>query len=159
MALEIELADVGALIRTRTKTTAEDPETPEEYVGTFTEYTRPTDEQVEALIVQGIRAVTGRVGSIPELDEDAEDTLPDWVDTAKLCAALFTAMLVEQSFFSEQIEQGQSPYDRLRDMWNAEIEQLTAAMSGGSQSRGLVSATFVSPFSGDDDEDDLELPL
>lgn len=145
------LNDVGALLRARTKTTAarEGAYAQGEEIGTFNTDTRPSGTQVEALISQAVKAVAGRVGDVPVVHEG----------TAQHLAAVYAAMLVESSYFPEQIENGQSPYERFRDLWRDEIEQLTARMTGASGSRGLVVATLASPFGEDDTLDDLELPL
>lgn len=99
------IADVGALLRARTK----DDDGNE--LGTFTTNTRPTDAQVSVLIQNAQDFVTAAVDTdIPELA---------W-PMARSVIALRAAMLVELSYFPEQIPTGRSPYENLRVMYEGD---------------------------------------
>lgn len=100
------IAQVGALIRTRTKDDAGNE------LGTFTASTRPTSTQVDVLARRGASVLSYLVNSpIPEnLLEEASDL-----------AALRAAMLVELSYFPEQIASQRSPYNELKALWDAAI--------------------------------------
>lgn len=92
------VADVGAILRTRTKTATGDE------LGTFTADTRPTAVQVGLLIDQALGDVAIEVG------EDIPEAL--W-PAAKRVVALGAAVQVELTFFPEQIQPGRSPYPQL----------------------------------------------
>lgn len=87
----------------------------------FTAYTYPTITQVERLIDQATTYIVAQVpGSI------AEDYLP----SAKHLSALYTAILVEGSYFREQLTDDQ--VELYRNMLIAGIRGLGAAGSGES---------------------------
>jgi hypothetical protein len=91
--------DVGALLRARTKDQFGNE------LGTFTADTRPTDDQTLVLIGQAYDYVTSR--SDTDLPEES------W-RAARSAIALKAAMLVELSYWPDQIPAGQSPYAMLR---------------------------------------------
>lgn len=97
-----QVSQVGALIRSRTKDTAGNE------LGTFTDDTRPTYDQVTELIQSAVNTLSLRIGS---------EISPQLVDEASRLAALRAAMLVEVSYFPEQIASNKSPYTTYKDMW------------------------------------------
>jgi hypothetical protein len=101
-------SDVGAVLRSRTKDTNGNE------LGTFTSDTRPTDGQVNELIETAVAGLSSDVGTVPDKLQDA----------ARRLAAIGTAMLVELSFFSEQINTDRSPYDRLKDWYDERFARL-----------------------------------
>ena len=118
-----ELADVAAVAATRTK---------DKYgnvTGTFSDATTPTDAQVEALIADAVDKVSIRIGDdIPEgLFEDAKDV-----------AALRTAMLIESTYFPEQMQNARSPYQVLKTQFDEDMQDLLNSIfsvsTGGSLS-------------------------
>lgn len=116
--------DVAALVRARTKPT--DGQVP---LGTFNETTYPTGEQVESLITQAVLEVDARIGTVgPTLRARAGNV-----------AALYAAMLVELSYFPEQIDTDQSPYDRLKELYDQALAGLLAAVLGNSPRKGLYT--------------------
>lgn len=98
------VADVAAVLRSRTK----DRNGTE--VGTFNADTRPTNGQVTA----EIELAVGDVVSVFS-EELPEVTWPQ----AKRVVALGTAMLVELSYFPEQVASGKSPYEQLKALYDA----------------------------------------
>jgi hypothetical protein len=102
------VADVGAILRARTKDSNGNE------LGSFTANTRPTGDQVDELIETAITDIESEVGSVPDVLQDA----------ARRVAAIGTALLVELSFFPEQITNGRSPYDRLKDLYDARFTRL-----------------------------------
>jgi len=112
------LADVGAILRARTKDVVGNE------LGTFTVDTRPTDVEVSALISQGVADVAMATGS--ELPASV------WND-AKSVAAFATALRVELSYFPEQINTGRSPYQQLKQLYDDMLKRLLTAVesSGG----------------------------
>lgn len=119
------LADVGALLRARTKDTNGNE------LGTFTADTRPTADEVTNLINKAVSRLAGRIGTDPcnaELVEDAQGV-----------AGLYAAMLVELSYFPEQIKTGQSPYTQLKELYDDDVKSLIANVGeqcGGSTVEG-----------------------
>jgi len=84
-------------------------------VGTFNENTRPTAAQVEAAINTAIAGLTGCTG----------DWLPAWLhDKAQRTIALGAALIIELEFWPEQIEDDQSPYEHLKEMYDEEQMEL-----------------------------------
>ncbi len=108
-----DVADVAAFLRARTRNRHGVE------AGTFTTETRPTRGAVLAIIGLAQADVAGSVGF---------GTLPDGLARrARSATAIRAAMLVELSFFPEQVSSGRSPYEHLRDMYDKEIERLEAA--------------------------------
>lgn len=105
--------EVAPLVRARLKNTGGAE------VATFTDSgtTRPSRSQVLELIRQAVGDVQARVGTVPPILESI----------AKYIAALGTAMLIELSFFPEQVAQGRSPYDQYEKMYDKRIAALIEA--------------------------------
>ena len=121
------VADVGAILRARTKD-ANDNE-----LGTFTANTRPTGDQVDELIETAITDIESEVGSVPDVLQDA----------ARRVAALGTALLVELSHWPNEVAQGRSPYDQLKELYDARFTRLKAQIddvnAGGDVGGGSES--------------------
>lgn len=148
MPITPDVAQVGALLRARTRTIrassldeSGDQYAQGEEIGTFNDDTRPTGTQVEVLIAQAVGDMTGRVGA--DIDEGLHVT-------AQSLVAIRAAMYVELSYFPEQIDAGQSPYDRLRSLWLDEIDDFGAAVSGNTlgpaTASQLVSVGLTTPL-------------
>lgn len=130
-----DLADVGALLRARTV----DDNGNE--LGTFTSATRPTNTEVLSLIDDAVRDVRRHVG--PALDTTEDDNL---LASAKKLAAIRAAMLVELSYFPEQVADDQSPYGRYKEMWDEGIASLAASLtSDPGDVQGVGSIIVASP--------------
>lgn len=120
--LDVGVERVGALLRTRTKT----PSGVE--LGTFTpaatpqdQRTRPNAEQVAELIELAKDSVLGS----RELD------LPDKCQNASASAvALKAALLVELTFFPEQVATGHSPYAEYAKLYTDSQVRLDSCLSG-----------------------------
>ena len=102
--------DVGALLRARTV----EADTGEE-LGTFTDDTRPTSTAVVSLIDAATDDVVSAVGG--QVPQGAG--VP-----ARRVAALGAALLVELTYFPEQLETGQSAYERLKELYDARLTAL-----------------------------------
>jgi hypothetical protein len=122
------LEQIGALLRTRTKDTAGNE------LGTFTTDTRPTAQDVQELIQQAVDTFVLRAGTEipPELYQEAQRLI-----------AIRTAMLVEISYFPEQIDTGRSPYNQYMQLW---VEGY-----GDSKSKGVLIQAIESVKQGDTD--------
>lgn len=107
------IGSVGALLHARTKDTNGNE------LGTFTSETRPTNTQVAQIIGTAVHNVgTALKGTIPA----------EWLPEAAEIAALKAAMLVELSFFPEQIRTGRSPYTEYKDLYDQKIQLIQEAL-------------------------------
>lgn len=133
--------DVAALIRARTKIPGGGE------AGTFNENTRPTGLEVEALIYQAVRRVSSAVGGEPCSDELRFD--------ASGAAAIYAAMLAEQSYYPEQTRAEASSFRSLEMLWKDQIKTLAAAVAeqcggqgtGGEDGGGNAGALAAGGFS------------
>lgn len=96
------LAQVGALLHIRTKA-------PNEEIGTFNNETRPTGDQVQVLIDNAVAKVHARFG-------DAIDD--DLAGSARELVALRAALMIELSYFGEQIQPDRGPYNALKELYD-----------------------------------------
>lgn len=124
-----DLPQVGAIVRTRTKTAAGREAgtfNPESEVDTPTE-TRPTAEQATELIALATDKMEGLIG--PDVPDGPD---PDDVDSlrkmAKRVTSILAAMFVELTFFPEQVNSGRSPYPQLKELFDQELGELTNAI-------------------------------
>lgn len=106
---EPTVADVGDLLRIRTRDSNGNT------LGTFTADTSPTGDQVERLIDKAVTKVTSKIGvSIPAALEEKAGTV----------VALRAAMLVELSYFGDQIAAQRSPFNELKTLHDEEWKDL-----------------------------------
>lgn len=118
-------SDVGAIIRARTKDTngAE--------LGTFNENTRPTGDEVDRIIDKAAFRVQSRVGT--EIPEAAWSMAGETI-------ALLASMLIELSYWPEQVRSDKSPYEKLKELYNESLTDLANAIreenSGGEIGSG-----------------------
>jgi hypothetical protein len=110
------LTEVGALVRVRTKSKMGGPP-----LGTFTEDTRPNGDEVEALISYATASVAARIGLSP-----CTDALKS---RARGMAALYTAMLIELSYFPEQVGSDRSPYAKYKELYDDGMGALVEAVA------------------------------
>lgn len=116
-AIRPTLDEIGALLTARTYNDASDE------LGTFTDETRPTGDQVEELIDMAVSDVGSRVGvDIPET----------YWDEARRIAGLQAASLVESSFFPREINTDSSAYRQYTAMFLTAIEQLRVRCTTGA---------------------------
>jgi hypothetical protein len=131
--------DVARLLRARTKAriaTGPLGNTGNE-LGEFTGDTRPTGDQVDALIMDAASSVAARVGlAIP--------TEHEWI--ARRVVAIRTAMLIELSYFPEQTDGDNTIYQRLSDLYDETLSSLEGVLTDNEagQSR-IVSIPITSP--------------
>jgi hypothetical protein len=118
------LGEVAALLRTRTKVNAQ---AGGGEAGTFTDDTRPTGDQAETLINIATSYAASRVGTTEALCPDSERT-EALTSRARGLAAVYAAMLIELSYFPEQINKEISPYKELKKLWDEGIESLVSAV-------------------------------
>lgn len=134
-----ELTDVAAFIRTRTRTAAGREVgtfNPDSEVDTPTE-TRPTAEQAGLLIETAVDKIEGAVG--PDIPDGPSTNDPDSIrKLAKRVTAILSAMLVELTFFPEQVNSGRSAYPQLKEMFDEDMAELTNAIQA-------VGGTAIDP--------------
>jgi hypothetical protein len=87
-------------------------------VGTFDANTRPTSDEVDGLIDEAVAEVLGKC-KLPE-----EGSL--YEGRVRSTIALYTAILVELSYFPEQIASGKSPEPEFRSLYELRIKALIA---------------------------------
>ena len=100
--------------------------------GTFTELTRPTEEQVNQMIAEALLEVSSIVGpDIPDAEGEDPDALRN---SASGVVSLLAAMTVESSFYPEQVGAGRSNYPALERRYERGLKKLEAAVAqaGGS---------------------------
>lgn len=108
------VVSVGSLLRARTR----DPDGNE--VGTFNAQTRPTDTQVGDLLAVAVGDLASDTGlEIPEAF---------WVQAGNV-ATYKAAMLVELSYFPEQVAAGRSPYEQIRELYLEALASLKTALT------------------------------
>jgi hypothetical protein len=119
--------DVATLIRARTK----DKDGGE--IGTFTPDTRPTDVQVQQLIILAEGDVLVQTGT---------KLWPANAAAATSMIALRSACFVELSFWPEQIRTDRSAYEPLWRMYEAGMVSLLAAIEAGAGTDGGAVDAF-----------------
>lgn len=134
-------SDVGAVLRARTKDKLGNE------LGTFTDDTRPTDEQVVEIIETSVADIEGQVHTVPE----------DLQPLARRVAALGAACDVELTHFQEQINTNRSPYEQLKKRYDELLKRLVSEANdqnsggepgGGSDGAGSNSALPSYAFPG-----------
>jgi hypothetical protein len=129
--LECSVEDVASLLRARTKDDSGNE------VGNFNADTRPTDSEVEDLIAQAAAMVAAVAnGDVPSR----------LVPFGQNVVALRTAMMVELTYWPEQVQRENSPYQHLREMFVDALEAFKVALadSGGVRGYGPVSVKVKS---------------
>lgn len=130
---ETTVSQVGALLHARTK----DKNGNE--VGTFNADTRPTDDQVQDLIAQAADDVADAVGQ-----QTGVTGMPqDLYQNAGSLTAIGAAMLVELSFFPEQVGTNTSPYDRLAAMYKDRLARLV--LQAGHEGADVPGDEYMHP--------------
>lgn len=115
-----DLTQVADYIRTRTRTAGGSE------AGTFNvaaaaeqDRTKPTAEQVQGLINRSIGRTSGVIGA---------DVLAAHHESAKNVTALRAALLIELTYFPEQVATGRSPYAQLKELYDEEWADLLSAL-------------------------------
>jgi hypothetical protein len=95
--------DVAQLLRVRTKNTQG------RELGVFSQDTRPTASQVQDVIEQATRDITSKTDK--DVPEGAYDNVREAI-------TILSAMMIELSYFGEQINSNRSPYPQLKDLYS-----------------------------------------
>lgn len=132
--------DVGAILRARTQDDHDDE------VGTFTIDTRPTATEVENLIIRSGMVVYGATGRLDSLACSMADQVRE---QAKGWISFLTAMLVELSYFPEQVGSERSAYQHYKDMWDHDVAGFKSLLdavqecSGGELEPDVEGGSYV----------------
>jgi hypothetical protein len=118
--------EVGALLRARTQNDDDDE------IGTFDDTTRPTGEEVELIIAQATSIVLGRTGSVDSPPMTC-DMAPDIRTNAQTCVTMLAVILIELSYFPEQVRSDRSAYEDYRSLWN---DQMRFLIDAAAECRG-----------------------
>ena len=111
------VADVAALLRARTKDVNGNE------VGTFNDDTRPTSAQAANIIETACGEVQTVMGVGP----------PAYLaEAAQALSALRAAMLIELSYFPEQVRSDRSAYPEYASMYDSQSAALVSAASGAA---------------------------
>ena len=121
---KVRVQDVGSRLRARTV----DDKGNE--LGTFTDATRPTAEQVNDLLIEAVGRLADTVG--PDLPER-------YWPQARALAAMDAASDVEMTYFPEEVASGRSPYQEIRDLYKERLAEFKEAISeAGSETEDEV---------------------
>lgn len=115
--------DVAALLRARTK----DANGVE--LGAFTSATRPNDDEVEALVLTAYGDVTSQTGT--HLSSRA-------IVAARSMVALRAAMLVELSYFPEQVRSDRSAYEHYARLYDDGMKSLLGVVADNAGDGGGI---------------------
>lgn len=116
-AIRPSVDDVAGLLRARTK-----DDTGRE-VGTFTDATRPTAEEVEAHIDAAVSLMATHIPTQLFLPETY------WPAVRSL-TAYRAALRIEKSYFPEQVRSDRSAYEQLRQEYVDDLQSLIDALAG-----------------------------
>lgn len=137
---------VAALLRARTKDDSNNE------VGTFNDGTRPTAAQVESLIDHATRTV---LAAVPIGAPAAE-----YGDAVRALAAIRAAMLVELSYFPEQISGDNSAYAELKRLYDDGLGGFGGLLTGQDPAiAGIASIPIRSSVMTEAEWEDPEPPL
>ena len=134
------VAEVAARLRARTKASGTGPggSGGGRELGTFTSQTRPTAGDVEDLIDDALDEVLGKVQT-PTPGSDYETRV-------RRTVALYTAILIELSYFPEQVKANHSPVAIYQQLYTSRIKALIAeGETGKPQGEGSGTGGGDSP--------------
>jgi hypothetical protein len=115
---EADAKDVAELLPQRTKGEWGAGETRE-----FTEDTTPTLAQVEEVCEKAAKRVARKL----RVTEDNDICEDGPIDLAEEAASFRAAMIVELTFFMNQIRTDQSPYEKLKEQYDETMDDLLEA--------------------------------
>lgn len=131
---------VAGLLRNRTV------DSNNNYLGTFTDKTTPTRQAAESLIRDAVIEAYPSFGSdIP----DAPGSDPDALRVAATRTVAYrAAVLIEESFFSQDVSRGNSPADRYQESWAQGLKRVASAIDsqGGNAPGGDAEGTMFAEF-------------
>ena len=112
--------DVAALLRARTQ------DNNDVEIGTFNDDTRPTGDEVQKMIDMAADLIYGATGDLTALPCSGAENIRE---AANRFWALMSAMLVELSYFPEQVEDNRSPYEHYKELFDSLFGNLKDAIA------------------------------
>lgn len=91
--------------------------------GEFNDDTTPTKKQVEGILAKA----AGRIAAKLQVTEEDDICSDGPIEMAEEVHALRAAMVVERTYFSNQLRTDQSPYKALKDEYDSSIKDLLEA--------------------------------
>lgn len=119
--------DIGALLRARTQ------DNTDQEVGTFTPDTRPTDDQVTRLIAQAANVVFASTGPLDDLACSGADKI---IQASNYLISLLAAMLVELSYYPEQVRSDRSAFQGYFDIFTGNLTGMPALIDAVAECKG-----------------------
>lgn len=123
--------DVATLLRARTQ------DSTDVEVGVWSTTTRPALDEVERILSMSETMVLGQTGDITALTCATADSVRGQAATM---VALMSAMLVELSYFPEQVASNRSAYEQYAAMWQnfmpALVQAVAECVGGGVEAGG-----------------------
>ena len=119
-------------------------------VGTWTATTRPTLVEVEQTLAMCQGIVLGQTGDVTALVCVTADDVRCQAATA---VTMLAAMLIELSYFPEQVASNRSAYEQYAALWNqlmpALVESVAECLGGGVEPTpgGEDGAPYIAPAS------------
>ena len=120
------LQDVGHVVLSRTR------DSNGNVLGTFTDATQPTDDEVRILIDKAMADM------IPLIGTDIPDEL---IPEAQHIASIRTAMYIEITFYANEVATNRSVYPELKVLYDEKIASLSKAVIAVESGQSLVDAT------------------
>lgn len=148
------VTEVAALLRARTKLPGG------REAGTFNTQTRPTGAEVEAIIDDSSDEVFGKVQAIdPTLPTGSAYNAPgsDYERRIRRAIGLYAAILIEASYYPEQVKNDQSPVKTYQELYDSRIRALISegetgraeGMGEGASGQGDAPADAAWSFPAD----------
>jgi hypothetical protein len=92
-------------------------------IGTFTNDTAPTDDQVQEIVSDVVTEIADVVG------DDIPDAL---IDDAANVVSLRAAMQIELDYYADQVNTDRSPYNQLKELYDEALAKLSSAVTGAT---------------------------
>ena len=124
------VAEVAALLHARTTVRGGSE------AGTFTDTSRPTADQAQAMIDAAVPLVLSSVGVLPTLAECPD--APTLTGAVRALITMRATLFVEPSLWPEQTTAGVSPYTALREQYEAELPRVVDAVRDCRESGAIV---------------------
>jgi hypothetical protein len=132
--------NVAALLRARTQ------DDTDVEGGVWSDTTRPTLAEAELILSMAQAIVLGQTGSLEAL---ACETADDVKSQAATLVALMAAMLIELSYFPEQVQTSRSAYEQYANLFDTLMPQLVQSveecLTGGVEPGGGADSSTVPP--------------
>lgn len=120
------LQDVGHIVLSRTR------DENGVVLGTFTDITQPTDDEVRVLIEKAIDDL------IPLIGTDIPESL---IGEAQNVASIRTAMYIELTFFANEVAMNRSVYPELKVLFDEKVAALSKAIASVEAGGDITDAT------------------